>query len=711
MPLSTRNNLATLVVGSVAVALVVLCGAAVPLRLLSSIFEELDRLVGYADASFRPPIATTSANEDDAALRPCDAIQGGGIVARILRGEQPFPTNCSRREEAPAGLRFRPGTLPLTSAETLQHCFVNATRYRHHGRRYGDVSRVAVSDDYRFAYVLVPKSASSTSRHYVQQYFNGTELMVKHSVLMDTDYLSLVSFVREPLNRFYSSYHEAYWRKLPFQSNHEVMDDRYAYIYDNMTKAAWATCYNAVRRQQNPQLCEGVDESPLRNFERFVAEYDGIQPWDVHFMLQTLCFTDGSGTVLPMANLYDATDAEAGWRDVATRVGATAFLNKGKEERDRANSRTLFNASSVSTATQRKICQLMALDYCCLNLKLPEVCRGAIGGEEDSVFCTVERNTENETKIHHWAERTNIGVTRMGNEPRTIHGDNGGDAPAQNRTIHNRPDTVATLPIHLLDPSAGTSAVLSWEALAANWDRDATFEHIANTSQSAPLPALPLNHRIAIIIHCAPKMGSATLRTACRDTLETTCGVDTDRKVDPKGYNDPGELADLVRECNETHHFCQRRGLLKESTPPITGVTFLHLYPFRNYDEWTTSALKQPFDRDGERGCDHLRTLMDDCEDNHGELSFWKYPKTQMSDALPVAMQRINERREGHYVALYPFREIHSLLEMLSDEYRIPMMVGSNGTEHAHRPRNGTCNTAILDRFHECFTAGLTKLP
>ena len=107
------------------IALVVLCGAAVPLRLLSSIFEEVDRLVGYADASFRPPVATTSPDDEgDAALRPCDAVQGGGVVARILRREKPFPTNCSRREEGgPAGLRFRPGTLPFTSAETLQHCF------------------------------------------------------------------------------------------------------------------------------------------------------------------------------------------------------------------------------------------------------------------------------------------------------------------------------------------------------------------------------------------------------------------------------------------------------------------------------------------------------------------------------------------------------------------------------------------------------------
>ena len=151
--------------------------------------------------------------------------------------------------------------------------------------------------------------------------------------------------------------------------------------------------------------------------------------------------------------------------------------------------------------------------------------------------------------------------------------------------------------------------------------------------------------------------------------------------------------------------------MLRESTPSIEGVTFLHLYPFRKYDEWTASALKQPYDRKGERGCQELRALMDRCEDKHGELSFWKYPKAQMSEALPVAMRRINERKEVHFVALYPFREIHRLLEMLSDEYRIPMMIGSNGTEHAHRPRNRTCDTAILDRFHECFTAGLTKLP
>ncbi|KAL9190039.1 hypothetical protein ACHAXT_007250 [Thalassiosira profunda] len=206
-------------------------------------------------------------------------------------------------------------------------------------------------------------------------------------------------------------------------------------------------------------------------------------------------------------------------------------------------------------------------------------------------------------------------------------------------------------------------------------------------------------------------MGSLTLRTACRDTLESTCGVDPEDRVDPRGYSNSVELANLVRTCNATHHFCQRRGLLRESTPPIEGVMFLHLYPFRKYDEWTASALKQPYDRKGERGCKELRTLMDRCEDKHGELAFWKYPKAQMSEALPLAMQRIDERKELHHILLYPFREIHNLLQWLSDEYRIPTMAGANRTEHADRPRNGTCDAAILGRFHECFTAGLTKLP
>ena len=33
-----------------------------------------------------------------------------------------------------------------------------------------------------------------------------------------------------------------------------------------------------------------------------------------------------------------------------------------------------FNVTAVSKAVQQRVCQLLALDYCCLNFPLPEVC-------------------------------------------------------------------------------------------------------------------------------------------------------------------------------------------------------------------------------------------------------------------------------------------------------------------------------------------------
>ncbi len=266
--------------------------------------------------------------------------------------------------------------------------------------------------------------------------------------------------------------------------------------------------------------------------------------------------------------------------------------------------------------------------------------------------------------------------------------------------------TVSTLPIHIIEPSTGHSSVLSWGDLASNWDRHTTFDNIIQLSNESLLPPIPPDHRVVIIMHCLPKMGSRSLRVACKAELTQGCGLTPKMRNDPNGYVDTKEFDQIIRQCNTTQHFC--RGVYPKGMKKYDNTVFFHLYPFRNYDLWTISAMKQEYDRRGH--CNKLQQLMYNCTDQHGELAFKKYTKTRMSVDRPEVVHRINDIKEVHYTILYPYLEIHALLSVMNEVYQVGLLSGSDGTSHTVRPKNGTCDSAILDKYHECFTSKLTEL-
>merc|ERR1712087_663269 len=111
-----------------------------------------------------------------------------------------------------------------------------------------------------------------------------------------------------------------------------------------------------------------IDNGTLtERFERFVADYSGLDPFDIHLNLQTGYLVFPTGEPFPLTVLYNATDAERGWQDVASSRGV--HIPDGEMTHGRKITRR-FNVSLVSNRTKRKICKLLALDYCCLNIEL-----------------------------------------------------------------------------------------------------------------------------------------------------------------------------------------------------------------------------------------------------------------------------------------------------------------------------------------------------
>jgi hypothetical protein len=282
------------------------------------------------------------------------------------------------------------------------------------------------------------------------------------------------------------------------------------------------------------------------------------------------------------------------------------------------------------------------------------------------------------------------------------------------------------LPIYLLEPSANRTAMIGWDVLANRWNRTTRYEdllemgisipsllpHPSSYSDDAPSSSSSSSGRIVVMIHCGPKTGSTTLRAACQSNLERTCGV-RKRGRYPEGYMNESALYPLIRRCANTTHFCVKGVSMSPTEVPAYRdedvSMFVHMFPFREYDAWAKSAMKQQYDRGGSRACDRTSRLLERCEHNNMEIDFRKYGKVRLSEFKDDVLRRMENMNESHALLLYHHLELTDVLGRLGVEYGLPLLPKSNETMKGKRPK-GTCNAKLLEMFHDCFSKGLMEL-
>ncbi|KAL7530859.1 hypothetical protein ACHAXR_007350 [Thalassiosira sp. AJA248-18] len=338
-------------------------------------------------------------------------IYDGETITKIIKGKKRFPESNSHLR-----LKYRPGTLHMSSAEALQYCFVNATHYRNHIPDRTQ-SLVSVSDTYKLIYRNIPKSSSSSARHAMQDYLEGGDVRMKHDDMEDKVHnkgYSMISFVREPMSRFFSSYDEAFFRMGPWMGSGPIVDDkprvRQAYLDNKYRVEKYPYLFKGFetiqdfRRLYCPReilatgrfldcnLVPSIDDGNLAHrFEQFLRDYSGLDPFDIHLNLQISSLVFPTGEPLPMTTLYNSSEAEKGLQEVASERGVE--IPDGDMTHGRKITRR-FNVNKVSDATKRKICRILALDYCCLNIELPPLCREDEAGGDETVYCAMEKRDE-----------------------------------------------------------------------------------------------------------------------------------------------------------------------------------------------------------------------------------------------------------------------------------------------------------------------------
>jgi len=359
----------------------------------------------------------------------------GQKVTHILQNKIPFDEQHQR-------LRFLAGTLNLTKAEALDHCYADPDIYKHHFTRR-KMRGIPISLKNKLVFVMIAKSGSSTGRWVMNNVLEAEELKVDKN-LVDLspggkyEDFEVISFVRDPLSRFYSSYDEVFYRYGPWMKvtsgRHDFeswanyiqhFDHPHAYLYENMTSYQDfqdAFCPpnlipNGFRDRRvaspQPRRPNWCTDQPTREngtlaskFERFVWEYDGVTPWDVHLSLQVPILSDQkTGRPARITEVFSTETSTENWKFIVAKYGQT--LPESENLNGRAIPRR-FDTKLVSIETKQRICQIAAIDYCCLNLKLPLECDGV------DVSCALDKDERGDYRIQPWSHPNEVSRDRFG---------------------------------------------------------------------------------------------------------------------------------------------------------------------------------------------------------------------------------------------------------------------------------------------------------
>lgn len=255
------------------------------------------------------------------------------------------------------GAVFVPGSLSDRN-EILAHCYADPQRYQDHfGKKH--LSLVVPSNN--IVHHMVSKAGSSSARIILRDHFHATVV----DETMSSNASCHFAIIREPTSRFLSAYQESLKRIL-------IMKQR----YPNRLKHFPQEYLPFLKQLPNTLAAYkemGNRENATRALETFLEDYDAAKVLEGHLRLQVPRLSNPStGRPMPGLSLVDLPDMTQHFQDLARQLELPPPIEKHVYHRGT----TLLNP--LTSKAKRKICQLSALDYCCLNYKLPIECQGAV---------------------------------------------------------------------------------------------------------------------------------------------------------------------------------------------------------------------------------------------------------------------------------------------------------------------------------------------
>ena len=327
-------------------------------------------LIGVAFIVMKWNYSSWTLNEYMRSLTVADRVPNAGKKdTAFLRSVTGTTTRATTRTNN----TFEPGSLNMTRLETLQRCYIDPVRYRKHytlpGMKKGGTRCSFSSKTPKIAYYMIGKAGSTTARLLMRNLFAATEnRMCDSDSLRDEEYHQF-TLTREPTDRFWSAHSEMMkrWALRP-RKRHKI-PTKYRRFLDPLknTKSHLVDLYETEEGQKRL----------LESLRLFIEIYDGEHPFDRHLRQQVPRFYNATtGRTRPLDAIYEVNDAEKVFKQFAQQADPPKQLNGSSTHANTWNLH-LNTTGHLSVNQLRKLCHLSALDYCCLNYPLPEVCRGA----------------------------------------------------------------------------------------------------------------------------------------------------------------------------------------------------------------------------------------------------------------------------------------------------------------------------------------------
>jgi hypothetical protein len=168
------------------------------------------------------------------------------------------------------------------------------------------------------------------------------------------------------MSRFFSSYEEMMLR---LQLHHPKVPEKYESFLRPLKGKKWKDYIQMFNST------EGI-EQVTHMLEQFVHDYDAKEPFERHLRPQLTQLVDPTaGRTYRLDAIFDTNHMEMGFEQLAKMVNAS-YKPTTLHARSRKDNK--LDTNGLSLETKRKICQLSAIDFCCLNYPLPPECQDAV---------------------------------------------------------------------------------------------------------------------------------------------------------------------------------------------------------------------------------------------------------------------------------------------------------------------------------------------
>lgn len=249
--------------------------------------------------------------------------------------------------------------------------------------------------------------------------------------------------------------------------------------------------------------------------------------------------------------------------------------------------------------------------------------------------------------------------------------------------------------VFLFDASTSSLKPVNVQTLLSAWKSDTLYHDLLPLATDKNFPSTISGKNVSrtvILSHAVPKTGGTTVRAAIFHHINTTCPSAGEAAFQQGAFGHINVMKELIQNCTSTQNFVLAGHL---TLPPINhrDLVIIHTVAFRNYVEWSKSAMNQIVKKGGSSECAKVQNLLSSSCEAYRELDFSQYSKTQL--------RRIYEKSLSHsdIIIMYDYKNTSSFQSKLRSQLSLQPLILKN---HNTARSDETCHPNVLELFYKC---------